>query len=133
MAEWLHCYMVKKYITLGDVEAYKTSFNLSNKFWEISSKWDHFSKHTVGDQFIRALDSISANIAEGFGRYHKKDKEKFYYNARGSTYECLDWLEKSHRRNLVDQNQYKEFFQILVKLPQDINSLIKYTESKLSK
>ncbi|MCK4639103.1 MAG: four helix bundle protein, partial [Bacteroidales bacterium] len=25
-----------------------------------------------------AADSISANIAEGFGRYHKKDKIKFY-------------------------------------------------------
>jgi len=39
-------------------------------------KWDYFAKKTVGEQFIDAVDSISANIAEGFGRYHKKDKIK---------------------------------------------------------
>ena len=29
-------------------------------------------------QYIRAIDSISSNLAEGFGRYHKKDKIHFY-------------------------------------------------------
>jgi len=31
-----------------------------------------FAKDTIGKQFARSVDSISANIAEGFGRYTKK-------------------------------------------------------------
>jgi len=35
------------------------------------------ARKTVGEQFVDAVDSISANIAEGFGRYHKKIKLNF--------------------------------------------------------
>jgi len=34
-------------------------------------------KKHVGGQFVEVADSISANIADGFGRYNKKDKIKF--------------------------------------------------------
>jgi len=43
----------------------------------------------MGDQFIRSIDSITANIAEGFGRFHFLDRRKFYYNARGSLLEAI--------------------------------------------
>jgi len=33
-------------------------------------KWDWFAKKHIGGQFVEEVDSISANIAEGFGRYH---------------------------------------------------------------
>jgi len=51
-----------------------------------------------GNQFIRSVDSISANIAEGFGRYSKKDKVKFFRISFGSMYESLDWNEKALKR-----------------------------------
>ncbi|GIV44793.1 MAG: hypothetical protein KatS3mg035_1916 [Bacteroidia bacterium] len=31
----------------------------------------------MGDQFVRATDSIGANIAEGYGRFHYLEKLKF--------------------------------------------------------
>ncbi|SRR6266403_2300602 len=87
--------MEQKFLHLKDITAYKKSFHLSNDIWSLVSRWDYLAKDTVGKQFIRAADSISANIAEGFRRYHKKDKQKFYFNARGSAYEALDWLQKA--------------------------------------
>ncbi len=66
--------MERKYLTLNDISAYKIAFHLSNYVWDIVIKWDQFAKNTIGRQFVDAVDSISANIAEGFGRYHKKDK-----------------------------------------------------------
>ncbi|GAN32304.1 MAG: four helix bundle protein [Candidatus Brocadia sp. AMX2] len=65
--------MEKIFLRLNDVQPYKTAFNLSNFVWEIVTKWDYFAKDTVGKQFVKAVDSISANIAEGFGRYFKKE------------------------------------------------------------
>ena len=69
--------MPDKYLRLNDIDAYKIAFHLSNFVWNMVIRWDLFAKKTVGEQFVRATDSISANIAEGFGRYFKRDKVKF--------------------------------------------------------
>ncbi|MFT3827743.1 MAG: four helix bundle protein [Chitinophagaceae bacterium] len=125
--------MAGKYLMLNDIDAYKISFRLSNYVWDVASKWEYSAKRTVGEQFITATDSISANIAEGFGRYFKKDKIKFYWYSAGSVKECFDWNEKSKVRQLVSKEEYEYIFGELQKLPEAINRLIKYTNLKLSK
>ena len=65
--------MEKRYLTINDISSYKVAINLSHYIWDIVIKWDYFAKDTVGKQYIRAVDSIAANIAEGFGRYFKKE------------------------------------------------------------
>jgi len=83
----------KKYLTLNDIEAYKRPFYLSNYVWDSVIFWKQFAKNTVSEQFTCTVDSVSANSAEGFGRYGKKDKIKFYRYSYGSVIECLDWNE----------------------------------------
>src|SRR6056297_1843947 len=91
------------YLKLNDITAYKIAFELSNHIWDIVVKWNYFAQDTVEKQFIKAADSISANIAEGFGRYGKKDKIKFYRYSMGSLKETLDWNEKSKYRELINK------------------------------
>lgn len=91
-----------------------------------------FGEENYGSQFIDAVDSISANIAEGFGRYNKKDKIKFYRYSFGSLKECFDWNEKAKVRKLVNEEEYRKILSELDKLPRAINRLIKYTNEKLS-
>ncbi len=121
----------KKYMKLNDVEAYRISFHLSNYVWNLILTWNNFAQKTLGEQFIKAVDSISANIAEGFGRYTKRDKIKFYRYSQGSLSESLDWNQKSKIRNLVSNKEYEYIFAELQKLPKAINSLIAYTNQKL--
>jgi four helix bundle protein len=123
--------MEKKFLQLNSIDAYKISFHLSNYVWSIVTGWDYFTKDTVGKQLVRAVDSISANIAEGFGRYSKKDKIKFYRYSYGSIKESLDWNEKAKVRQLITTNQYNYIFQELQKLPKSINQLIQYSNQKL--
>ena len=122
----------EKFLQLNDVRAYKVAFNLSNYVWNIVIEWDYFSKDTVSKQFVRAIDSVSANIAEGFGRYSKKDKIKFYYYSFGSVKESLDWNEKAKIRKLIISEQYEHIFYELQKLPREINHLVKFTNEKLA-
>lgn len=124
--------MEKKYLKLNDIDAYKIAFNLSNYVWDLIVKLDRFSKDTLGIQFVRAVDSISANIAEGFGRYSKKDKVKFFRIGFGSMYESLDWNEKALMRKLISKTDYDYIYSELQKLPKLIHQRIKFTNSKLS-
>ncbi len=121
----------KKYLKLSDIESYRIAFHLSNYIWDIVIKWDVLAKKTIGSQFANAVDSISANIAEGFGRYNKKDKIKFYRYSQGSMIETLDWNQKAKVRKLVSEEEYQHIFNELQKLPKAINSLILYTNQKL--
>jgi len=66
-------------------------------------------------------------------RYFKKDKIKFYYYSAGSVKECFDWNEKAKVRGLVSKEEYTHIFCELMKLPEAINWIIKYTNQKLSK
>jgi len=122
----------KKYLKLNDIDAYKWSFHLSNHIWDIVLNWDWFAKKTVGTQLVTATDSISANIAEGFGRYHKKDKIKFYRYSKGSLKECFDWNEKAKKRSLIQENDYKHIFTELQRIEFALNRLIKFTNERLN-
>ncbi|MEW6170017.1 MAG: four helix bundle protein [Candidatus Omnitrophota bacterium] len=124
--------MTKRYLELNDISAYKIAFNLSNYVWDVVIKWDYFAKDTVGRQLVRAVDSISSNIAEGFGRYFKKDKVNFYRYSYGSLDESFDWANKAKIRGLLKEGEYKYISGELQKLPKEINSLIKFTNDRLS-
>lgn len=121
-----------KFLSLDDIKAYTRAFELSNFVWDIAVKWEYFSKATVGKQFVNAVDSISANIAEGFGRYFKKEKIRFYQIAKGSLTECIDWNGKSRVRKLIAEEEFQHIQNELQALPKEINSLIKYTNIKLT-
>ena len=121
----------RKFLKLNDIECYRISFHISNYVWNKIINWDSFAKKTIGAQFVNAADSISANIAEGFGRHFKKDKIKFYRYSQGSLKESFDWNEKAKVRELVSKEEYDHIFKELDKLPKSINYLIKYTNEKL--
>ena len=121
-----------KYLELNDLNAYKMAFGLSNYVWNIILKWKFFERDTVGKQFVKAVDSISANIAEGFGRYGKKDKINFYRFSYGSIKESYDWNEKAKIRKLLNIDEYNHIQNILNRLPIELHSLIKFTNEKLA-
>ncbi|MBP6978157.1 MAG: four helix bundle protein [Bacteroidales bacterium] len=122
----------RKFLKLNDLSSYKLAYNLSNYIWQVVIKWNYFEKDTVGKQLVRAADSISANIAEGFGRYSKKDKIKFFRISQGSIKETLDWNEKSKTRGLIGHDEYDKILAELLQLEKEINHLIKFTNEKLT-
>lgn len=124
--------MEKKFLRLNDLNAYKIAFGLSNYVWDVVSTWDYFAKDTVGKQFVKSVDSIAANIAEGFGRFTKKDKVHFYRYSNGSVMESLNWNEKANRRKLLQADQYKHILTTLQLLPREVHHLIDFTNKKLT-
>jgi four helix bundle protein len=93
---------------LEKLEVYNISMQLSESIWGIVINWKYFEKETLGKQLVRSADSISANISEGFGRFHYKESKTFYYYARGSLFETKTWLSKASRRNLITPEEFKQ-------------------------
>lgn len=118
---------------IDDISAYNTALELSDYIWKVVIKWSYFSRDTIGKQYVDAMDSISANIAEGFGRYSKSDKIRFYRISYGSLLESTSWTEKAKNRKLLTDSEYSHIKEKLDLLPKDIYSLINYTNRKLLK
>ena len=110
---------------IKDFEIYRLSLELSDIVYSIVSQWDHLGKRTVGEQLIRSADSIGANLAEGFGRFHYKENRLFCFYARGSLEETKHWLRLAHKRQLIEKNQLLLIEPILEKLPPKLNAYIK--------
>ncbi len=114
---------------LEDLEVYMLSMDIGEKVWSIVIKWDDFSRNTVGRQLVKAVDSVAANLSEGFGRYHYREKKHFSYYSRGSLYETRTWLVKAHNRDLLNHDDFKLFMKDINIIGVKLNNYIKATRS----
>jgi four helix bundle protein len=115
---------------LEELEIYNLSLELSYKSWELYQSLDKQYKYHPGDQFIRAIDSIGANIAEGYGRYYYLDTVRFLYNARGSLIESKFWLKISLEIKLISETNYNEVIIKLNRLGVKLNNFINVTRKR---
>lgn len=76
-------------------------------------------------QIRRAAVSISANIAEGFGRRSSADKRKFYDYARGSAFETQSLLMYGTRVNYFKESTTDDLHEKLQSIIYDINKINK--------
>ncbi len=91
---------------LEELQVYQLSMIIAERVWNLVMKWDYFTKDTVGKQFVKAVDSVSANLSEGFGRFFYKENKQFCYYSRGSLFETKTWLRKSFNRKLIEEKTY---------------------------
>ena len=105
-----------------DLRVLQTAEVLADGIWHQIIRWDLFSREVVGNQLARAVDSIGANIAESFGRYHFGEKLQFLYYARGSLYETKYWLNRSKMRSLITNEQAEDYTTRLNSLGRELNA-----------
>src|SRR5512134_1520098 len=65
-------------------------------------------KYGMNQQLRRSVQSISANLAEGHGRFYYQDNVRFCYNARGSLEETLSHLIFCFEVDFIPEALYKE-------------------------
>lgn len=75
---------------------------------EIRVKLPKNEQYDLADQLRRAARSITANIAEGYGRYHYLDEAKFLSNARGSAHEVLNHLIDAYDEGYITDQLLSE-------------------------
>jgi four helix bundle protein len=110
---------------LEELEVYRLVMGIGERIWQIVSGWDFFAKDTVGKQFVRAIDSVAANLSEGFGRFHYNENRHFGYYGRGSLFETRTWLTKAHNRSLVSDEDFTGLSGSLDTMGRRLNAYIK--------
>jgi four helix bundle protein len=115
---------MSEFVPLEKFDVYQMARELSKLAWEIYEPMDWQTRKIIGDQFITSVDSVAANFAEGFGRYHYLDKIKFCYNSRGSLYEANNWVELMLERKQISKEQHEKFKTISQPLGIKLNNYI---------
>ena len=119
-----------KTLNLYKFELYQMARELSRSAWKIYLSIPKQFQYDTGNQFLRSADSVQANIAEGQGRYHFKDKMKFDFNARGSLYEAISWSEVLLERQLICHEDQLVFSEQCIKVSYKLNGHIRYLYEK---
>ncbi|MDO8537188.1 MAG: four helix bundle protein [bacterium] len=91
---------------------------------------EKFPKHEcfgLTSQLRRSASSIGANIAEGFGRFHYKEKIKFYLNARGSATESQNHILLARDLEYISSVESEKLLNHAEEISRELNGLIKAT------
>jgi four helix bundle protein len=120
--------MEEKIKNFYDLDAWKKSHEFALNIYAITKKLPKEELYGITSQLRRAASSISANIAEGFSRYHFNDKIRFYYNSRGSLSETQNFLFLAKDLLFITEKEFKNLFSLSEEINKLINGLIRSIE-----
>jgi four helix bundle protein len=82
--------------------AYQLAAALSDELHAAGHSWPYRDQRGLGDQLLRSIDSVGANIAESSGRWHAGEKRQLLIIARGSLMEAEHWISRAEARGLLE-------------------------------
>lgn len=104
---------------------WQNSLELSDEVFKISSLLPKSEDYGLTSQIRRSSNSITANIAEAFGRKTKKDKSHFYIISRGSAFETQSHLLYGKKIGYFKPEKVKDLFNKYNVLIHEINKILK--------
>lgn len=129
--------MEQKTKSFKDLIIWQKSFEIFKMICEDVGKWPkEAAARSIYYQLLDSGGSMSANIAEGFGRGGPKEFEQFLRYSRGSLAESDDWLTKAMAIKLITPERYEDYsrrFEEISKMTASfINKLRAQTKKKSS-
>ncbi len=94
-----------------DLIVWQKSFELTKLIYKLSEKLPAKENFGLQNQIRRAAVSVTSNIAEGFGRKSKKDREHFFTMASGSLYEVKSQALFAKDLGYCREYDYEQLFE----------------------
>ena len=114
------------------LEVYQRAVEFANVTYEKCGRFPKDAQYSLADQLRRAALSISLNIAEGSGAFHRQEKKQFYRISRRSCFECIPALTIAVRQHFIRKEEYKALYDDCYKLSKMLSGLIRSLD-KLNK
>ena len=113
------------YKSFTDMPIWQKAMDLSVEVFKLTSSLPRSEDYGLTSQIRRSSNSVPSNIAEGFGRYHKKDNINFYYFACGSVTETQSHLIYGDKVGYFEKEKVNSLLEKYNQLRHDVNKVIK--------
>jgi len=120
----------QKTSTFEDLTVWQLCRELRKKVSNLVKSFPKNEQYRLVDQMVRASRSVTANIAEGYGRYHYQENIQFCRQARGSLYESLDHFIVALDERYIKQSELEEFRTEIFESVKILNGYIKYLQKE---
>lgn len=117
--------MADKIQSFEQLAVWNEAIELAANIYQLTKSFPHNEQFALTNQIRRAAASISANIAEGFGRQGQKEKIQFYTIAYGSLLETKSFLYLANRLSYCGDSEIKDIIITINQLQKQLNSLIR--------
>ena len=113
-----------------ELVAWQECRKFRNDIAEFLKKLPADEKYKLVDQLLRCSRSVTANIAEGHGRYHYQENIQFCRQARGSLAESLDHLICAYDSNYITSEELNKFREQYTKCYKLLNGYIAHLKTQ---
>ena len=113
-----------------DIEAWKLARKLRFEIYEIIKKLPPEEKFDLGSQMRKAAVSCTANIAEGYGRFHFQENIQFCRISRGSMYETQDHLITCLDNEYINRDKHDAIWQLSENAIRVLDGYIRYLKKQ---
>ena len=113
-----------------DLDVWKKCRNIRIMIWKLCKRFPAEEKFRLADQMIRASRSSTANIAEGYGRFHFQENIQFCRQSRGSLFELIDHLLVAEECEYIDSEEKEELIEHIISAIRLLNGYIKYLKTR---
>jgi len=115
-----------------DLHAWQHARELRKPIYELTLKFPVDERFGLTSQLRRAAVSITANIAEGFGRFSFQENIQFCKQARGSAFEVRDHLTTALDQEYITKEDLQCADQLAQRVIQTLNGYIRSTKNRQS-
>lgn len=120
-----------KYNDFRDFPVWQKAYELVLHIYKLTASFPIDERFGLISDMRRAVNSITSNVAEGYGRFENRDKSRFYKIARGSATELQSQVIISYGLGFIKEieerdNTFNRISIIIIEL----NNLIKSVESR---
>lgn len=116
----------KEIQSFKDLKVWQKCRKVRKEISALTKKLPAEEKYRLQDQMIRASRSVTANIAEGYGRFHYQENIQFCRQARGSLYELLDHLSCAVDNKYFIRDNIKAITEEITNCVKLLNGYISY-------
>ena len=113
-----------------DIEAWKLARKLRVAVYSVIKELPTEERYDLASQMRRAAISCSANIAEGYGRFHYQENIQFCRISRGSTYETQDHLITCIDNQYISKELYDKIWELSMNAIKVLDGYIRYLKKK---
>ena len=121
------------YKDFTEMPVWHKAFVLLLKIYEVTKTYPTEEKYGLVSDMRRAANSVTNNISEGFGRYERLDKTRFYKISRGSCYELINQSMASQALGFLSDNDKNGLINGYRDVISGLDSMIKSIETSPKK